>query len=201
MMFFSSVRRHCFTLLELMIVLFIISFGVILTGVKVKGLYREQRFFSEAEQVLNHLRMAQDLMLIMDTDVQVHFAPDRKNDQIQMWLEVEKPLEEKWAHLVERKISLVAIRALEFDDRPREQLMLQFSLGKMSQGKLALFEERNHSQKENGFTIELLGYPSPLGRNKDALKKEEKRVKNERLYPVEVYEKLYKDSHAKKEEE
>ena len=73
-------QKNLFYSFELLVVLFIISFGIILTGVKIKEIYREQRFLSEAQQVLSHLAMAQDLMLIMDTDVQVRIAPNKKDD-------------------------------------------------------------------------------------------------------------------------
>jgi type II secretory pathway pseudopilin PulG len=194
----QSVRKSCFTLLELLIVLFIISFGVILTGVKIKDVYREQRFLSEAQQVLSHLSMAQDLMLIMDTDVLVHFAPDKEDKQLQVWLEIEKPLEKPWAQLVERKLSLTAIGSLEFEGSLNKELTLQFSLGKMSKGKLILFEEvQSRSQEKKEFEIELVGYPSPIGDKKVAQREQTKSNKSELLYPVEVYEELYKDPKEK----
>lgn len=195
------VRKSFFTLLELLIVLFIISFGVILTGVKIKDIYREQRFLSEAQQVLSHLSMAQDLMLIMDTDVLVHFASDKKDKQLQVWLEIEKPLEKGWDRLMERKLSLTAIRSLEFDGSLTQELTLQFSLGKMSKGKLILFEEeKKRSQEKKEFEIELVGYPSPIGNKKVAQREQAKSSKSELLYPVEVYEKLYQDSNEKNPE-
>jgi hypothetical protein len=182
-----------------LIVLFIISFGVILTGVKIKDLYREQRFFSETQQVLSHLSMAQDLMLIMDTDVFVHFAPDEKEKKLQVWLEVEKPIEKSWTRLVERKLSLAAIESLEFDGSPTKELTLQFSLGKMSKGTLILFEEvKSRSQEKKEFEIELVGYPSPIGDKKVAQREKTKSNKSDILYPVEVYEELYKDSNEEK---
>lgn len=195
----QPVRKSFFTLLELLIVLFIISFGVILTGVKIKDLYREQRFLSETQQVLSHLSMAQDLMLIMDTDVLVHFAPDKEDKHLQVWLEIEKPLEKPWAGLVERKLSLTAVRSLEFDGGLTKELTLQFSLGRMSKGKLILFEEvKSRSQEKKEFEIELVGYPSPIGDKKVAQREQQtKSNRSELLYPVEVYEKLYKDSDEK----
>jgi len=194
----KSVRKAPFTLLELLVVLFIISFGVILTGVKVKDLYQEQRFFSETQQVLSHLTMAQDLMLIMDTDVQVHIAPDKKEKQLKMWLEIEKPLEERWARLVERKIPLTAIRSLEFKGRPVKELKLQFSLGKMSKGELVLFEgEQNKTEGKKEFKIKFLGYPSSFGDKKITPGEQGKMERSELLYPVEVYEKLYKNANEK----
>lgn len=194
------VKKICFTLLELLVVLFIISFGIILTGVKIKDVYQEQRFLSETQQVLSHLSMAQDLMLIMDTDVQVHFTPDKKNQQMQVWLEIEKPLEEPWARLVERKLSLSAIRSIEFDDKASQELTLLFSLGRMSKGKLLLFEgEQNKNQEKREFEIELVGTPSPLGKKKGTLKEQTQSEKSALLYPIEVYEELHKDPNSKKQ--
>ena len=193
------VRKSHFTLLELMVVLFIISLCVVLTGVKIKDVYQEQRFLSETQQVLSHLSMAQDLMLIMDTDVKVHFAPEKKSGKIEVWMEVEKPIVDAWARLVERKLPLTAIGSIEFDGRSEKELTLQFSLGKMSQGNLILFEGDNSKNKnKKEFEIVLLGYPTPLGNKKAALNERRKSERSEQLYPVEVYEKLYKDANEEK---
>lgn len=197
----SCTRKSCFTLLELLIVLFIISFGIILTGIKIKDLYREQRFLSEAHQVVNHLSMAQDLMMIMDTDVQVKFAPDKESKHLQVWLEVEYPVDEPWDRLIERKLTLTAIQSLEFDGRSTKDVVLQFSFGKMSQGKLILFgEEEKQTKEKREFEIELLGYPTPLGTQAAKAQEKTKSAKSELLYPIEVYESLYKDANEKKAE-
>lgn len=198
------VKKPCFTLLELLVVLFIISLGIILTGVKVKEVYQEQRFLSEAQQVLSHLSMAQDLMLIMDTDVQVKFAPDKENKQLNVWLEIEKPLEESWARLINRKLSLKAIQSLEFEEKIVKDLTLQFSLGRMSSGILILFEggerDRMHRSEKREFEIDLVGYPSPFGVKHPALNEQKKTERSELLYPIEVYEKLYADPNEKNPE-
>ena len=195
MMILSSVRKSCFTLLELLVVLFIISFGVIITGVKVKELYQEQRFLSETQQVLSHLAMAQDLMLIMDTDVQVHFDLNQK----EMWLEIEKPLNEPWARLVERKVPLSAIRSMEFKGHPVKELKLLFSLGQMDKGLLVLFdgEQNKMKGKQDPSKIELLGYPNSFSNKKIESNEREKPGRSERLYPAEVYEKLYQNADKK----
>lgn len=195
------VKKSYFTLLELLIVLFIISLGIILTGVKIKEMYGEQRFLSETQQVLSHLAMAQDLMLIMDTDVQVKIAPAKGNGQMHLWLEVEKPIEEPWARLIERKLPLVAIQSMEFEESAVKDLTLQFAFGRMSKGKLILFEGEQNKTKhtdQRQFEIELLGYPCPLGVKKKESKEQTKSEKSESLYPVEVYEKLYADPIKKK---
>jgi type II secretory pathway pseudopilin PulG len=194
------VKKSYFTLLELLIVLFIISFGVILTGVKIKEVYREQRFLSAAHQVLNHLAMAQDLMLIMDTDVQVKIAPDQEKEHLTIWLEIEKPIEEPWARLMERKLSLAAIQSFEFEGSRKKELTLQFSLGQMSKGTLILFEEeqgKGHRSEKREFKITLLGYPSPIGAPEKVIEEQKKSERSELLYPVEVYEQLYSGSNEK----
>jgi type II secretory pathway pseudopilin PulG len=201
----QSLKKSCFTLLELLIVLFIISFCMILTGVKIKEIYQEQRFLSEAQQVLSHIAMAQDLMMIMDTDVLVRIAPDEKPNQLNVWLEIDKPIEEHWARLVKRKLVLDAIQSMEFDEKNVTDLTLQFSFGQMSKGTLVLVEGKqdkgNYADKRE-FKIELLGYPAPLTNSSPKEKKkrtlEQRRdEKSERLYPVEVYEKLYQDPNEK----
>ena len=188
------IKKSCFTLLELLVVLFIISFGIILTGVKIKDVYEEQRFLSESQQVLSHLTMAQDLMLIMDADVRVRIVKDPQSKQVTFWLEIEKPLKDPWARFIERKVQLKAIQSYEFAGNTHHDLTLQFSLGRMSQGILNLFEGSPDDSKlsdKRHFQIELLGYPSPLTTQSSAAKEQNKAEKSELLYPVEVYEKLY----------
>lgn len=198
------VKKPCFTLLELLIVLFIISFGVILTGVKVNGIYREQRFLSETQQVLSRLAMAQDLMLISDADVQVKIAPDA-DSQLQVWLEVEKPFEEPWARFIEKKLTLQAIRSFEFQENHGKELSLRFSFGRMSKGTLTLYEgEKNSSSEGRAARIELTGMPRPLkiksGEEKEAFTFARRQSeKGKVLYPAEVYEILYEDPDKEKE--
>ncbi len=197
-------RKSFFTLLEMLIVMLILSFGAILTGVKVKDLYLEQRFLSEAQQVLSHLGMAQDLMLIMDADVEVKLTYDRKTKEVICWMEVEKPIEEPWKRLIERRLSLSAIRSFQWGEREEDPLTLSFIWGQMSQGTLLLSaatkEEGSRSQKQE-FKIELPGYPAPLGtsslinnegRGRGREREANPLEKSQSLYPPEIYEELYK---------
>lgn len=191
------VKRPFFTLLEMLVVLFIISFGVILTGVKLKEMYREQRFLSQSQQVLSHLAMAQDLMLIMDSDVQFKIKRDPESKQCICWLEVDKPFDEAWARFIERKIELSAIQSFEFEDRSANELSLLFSLGRMSQGTLSLFQETTgdpNFANNNRFQIELLGHPRPFTAKQNSPKEENKLEKSRLLYPSDVYEQLYADA-------
>ena len=121
-----------------------------------------------------------------------------------LWLEIEKPIEEPWARLIERKLPLTAIQSFDFERSRHKDLTLQFSFGRMSKGTLILYSEKddksNHSEK-NEFKIELLGYPSPLGVKGKMPDGEKKLERSELLYPVEVYKKLYEDPNEKKAEQ
>lgn len=188
-----NIRQAHFTLLELLIVLLILSLGIVLTGVKLKEAYEEQRFFSECGQVIDQLRMAQELMLVLDSDVEVRLAIDPETKRLTSSLAVEKPLNDAWVKLIERKLSFSAIRSYQFDDSQPNPLVVHFSLGNMSKGKLVLSAaEKGHSREgqQRQETIDLIGYPSSIG--KERLSQEADGVGlSQRLYPAEVYEELY----------
>lgn len=188
-----TIRQAHFTLLELLIVLLILSLGIVLTGVKLKEAYEEQRFFSESGQVIDQLRMAQELMLVLDSDVEVRLAIDPETKQVTSSLIVEKPLNDAWAKLIERTLSFSAIRSYRFDDSQSNPLIMRFSLGNMSKGRLVLSaaeKEYSRTSQQRQETIDLIGYPSPIG--KECLNQEADGVGlSQHLYPAEVYEELY----------
>lgn len=140
-----NARKRLFTLLELLIVMFILSLGASVAGVKLKEAYDEQRFLSEVDQITSHLQMAQDLMLIMDTDVYFYLIKDA-DESISYYLKVAKPLvvkkmnnpdqgsiidresSLKWAHLVERQIPLHAVRSFAFINHDQKETLLPSEL-------------------------------------------------------------------------
>lgn len=198
------VKKGFFTLLEILIVMFILSLGAILTGVKVKDLYREQRFLSESQQVLSLLAMAQDLMLIMNADVEAKLAYDNQTRQVVCWLEIEKPIPDSWKRLVERRLALSAVRSFHWEEGDENPLTLSFIWGKMSQGTLLLSEatqEEGIRSEKKGFKIELPGYPAPLGVasaiHKEQIERRNPLEKSQSLYPAEIYEALYKNNKNK----
>lgn len=220
-------RRPFFTLLELLIVLFILSLVAVVTGIKMKEAYEEQVFLSEVEQIIDHLQMAQDLMLILDADV--YFTLTKKKDQtVAYQLEVEKPLvikkigssaaqdednpspldpvlSQKWTQLVERSISLRAIKAFEWlegeeqesslvkigeesDRTDEKKIKLRFSLMKMSCGQLLFSSSSNWQFGQEGSDqvqkINLMGYPCSIRHSNKLLHGQESRAEeSRRLYP------------------
>lgn len=195
------VKKSFFTLLELLVVLFIISLGLIATGVKIKDSYEEQRFLSESQQVLSQINMAQDLMLMMDTDVTVNLAHDPKTKQVTSTIDVEKPLPIEWERLIQRPLKLTAIHSFQFGPSKSDSAQLIFSLGSMSQGTLTLYEkgqDDSRREEKRQFTIELTGSPRPLGIKPTPVKEQDKVALSQLLYPQEVYEELYKNPSKEK---
>lgn len=189
-------KGRYFTLLEVLVVMMILSLMVIVTGVKVQEAYKEQRFLSESQQVLNQLELAQDLMLLLDADVRVVLKMNT-NDQLTLKLDVEKPFSDSWLKLIERPLVFPSIQSYEFKDNefgsPKDETILHFVFGNMTQGTLILFDQKQPSRtnkKMKKTIISLPGYPVPIGKSKKL-----NRMVNERispsLYPEEVYEKLY----------
>lgn len=205
----KAARKQYFTLLEVLTVLLILSFGIGLTGVFVNKMYKEQRFMSETEQVLSHLGMAQDMMLILNTDVKVIFTKEEKNKTFLMRIDVEKPFTSFQQKVIEREITLSTIKSIKFNDKSKNPLTLQFSLGDMSQGILQLVEQGKSDGRVE--LIVLPGYPSPvngvmadLSTVSDRVRKMKRHLKSEeeteslseQLFPAEVYEALQKDKQS-----
>jgi type II secretory pathway pseudopilin PulG len=195
-------RRNYFTLLEMLVVFLILSMGLALTGVKLKEAYEEQRFFSEWNQLVGQLRTAQELMLVMDADVEVTLAYDPKNKQVVSTLSIEKPLDDAWVKLVERKFAFSAIRSFQFNQALADPLVLMFKAGKMSQGELVLSSLEKNSSQEKGRreTIHLLGYPAFIEKQGKSTQEIERVAESQMLYPAEVYEKLYSKKNPEEKE-
>lgn len=186
-------KSRFFTLLEILIVCLILAFAAALTGVKVQGLYREQQFLSASKEVMSHLSLAQDLMLMMDTDVWVHFKVNSKEGTT-VKIEVEKPVQERWTKIIERELVLPSIEKVRFNGRREDDLRIRFSLGKMAQGELEL-EGRDEKETQKVF---LPGYPVPIGEKVPLLIKEDKMGRSEHLFPSLIFQELYDKKEVKK---
>jgi type II secretory pathway pseudopilin PulG len=203
----KAARKKYFTLLEVLTVLLILSFGIGLTGVFVNKMYKEQRFMSETEQVLSHLGMAQDMMLILDTDVKVIFTKD--HNTFLMRIDVEKPFTSFQQKVIEREITLSTIKSIQFNGKSKNPLTLLFSLGDMSQGILKFVEQGKSDGRVE--LIALPGYPSSMNgvmtdprklsdqvrkMKRHLMSEEETESLSEKLFPSEVYEALQKDKQS-----
>lgn len=140
----QNIRRSYVTLFELLVVLAIFSLigGVI--GINIKKAIREQRFRSEVSMVVDQLQLAQNLMLILETDVRIKFQS--KNDEIEMRMELLDKISKNWANQLTKKPKILkTIQYVGFKDQISEieepgQTAVQFLSGGslMSRGIMQL---------------------------------------------------------------
>lgn len=190
------IRKSFFTILEVLITISILLVVAAVTGIKLKDAYDEQRFFSEAQGIVGHLRMAQDLMLVLDTDVKFRLVIDPDKDKAEYWLQTEQPIEissfkhflfDKEGKFKRHSLSMVrsynfegqtqidkhtAALAAEEPERDREEgLTLLFSFGKTSQGILKLTsaspDRRGGDETAYVQVVVLKGYPHPIKASKE----------------------------------
>lgn len=192
------VKRSFFTLLETLVVFTILSMGIALTGVKLKQAYQEQRVNSDVQQVVNSLRMAQDLMLLMNADAEVVLTQNLQDKIVTCQINVEKPLSKQWEKIAERTIKLTAIRSFRISRHEENPLRIQFIMGKMTEGTLMLSSDEHvntlSKDKNKNFRISLKGYPSPIAlsdKEVDDRDRYQYASEGQQLYPEEVYEELY----------
>lgn len=167
----AAIHRRAITLIEVLIVISILS---LVAGIAAVGLNKaifDQRFRTEVSMIVDSLRMAQDLMLVLGTDVHVHFA-EENNEGIKYWIELETTLPKNVEREVLRKRPLLkAIKGVFLADKllaetQESHLDVKFlSNGAvMSKGimRLASSSDENVPKGTLESFICLAGYPNPI---------------------------------------
>lgn len=164
-------RRHV-TLLEILIVMAILALVGGLVSIGINRALADQRFRTEVSLIVDQLRLAQDLMLVLGTDVHVKFAEDKDKSGIKYWLELETELPNEIEREVLRKHSnLKTIRGVFLKDQlamesVRGEIDVKFlSKGSvMSRGVMRLATSDSEDPPKG--TLEnyicLPGYPKPI---------------------------------------
>lgn len=165
-----TVRFRPFTIIEMLVVIAILAVVGGIVSVSIHRAYVQQRFRSEVAVVVNTLRLAQDLMIILHDDVHVKFIEDKGNG-IQFWLETESPLAKAWEQEIQRTHkTLTVIHSIKFRDEllgtvRYGELDIKFLSGGsvMSRGTIRLAttddETRTNALRS---AICLLGFPHPI---------------------------------------
>lgn len=164
-------KKRAFTLFELLIVIMVLTLAVGVIGFNIHRALREQHFKTEVELVVDYLRLAQNLMLIMNADVHVTFQAEGKEKFIHMKLKVDGNKGDSLLRLVtEKEKQLRYIQFLEFRDlnkthnEPHMVDVKFISKGSvMSKGEMRL--STNESGESRGALerfICLPGYPRPI---------------------------------------
>lgn len=139
-------QQRCFTLLEVMVVLALISLVAGVVGVNAARALRQQRFYGEVSAVVSFLQMAQQLMAVLNTDIDVKFEALPEGKGIRYWLEFDEKLAGRWNKEIARpRPPLQEIHYVDFKEAsgrpsPTGKLLLRFLSGGdvMSQGILRL---------------------------------------------------------------
>jgi hypothetical protein len=167
-----SLRRLPVTLLELLVVIAILALASGIVGVSINKALVDQRFRTEVGTVVDELRLAQDLMLILGTDVRVVFKESANQEGVEFWLEMDKMLPPNiQRELVKRVHKLKTIKGVFFAD----ELLTEVEEGRldvkflsngsvMSRGVMRLASTDSEQPRPNILEsyICLPGYPKPI---------------------------------------
>ena len=111
------IKKRFVTLLELLIVISILAIAIGAISFNINRALREQHFKTEVELVVDYLRLAQNLMLIMNADVHVIFKASEDGKSNVMSLEVDGNLNDPLLKVVTDKAKrLNYIYLIEFYD-------------------------------------------------------------------------------------
>lgn len=158
------------TLLEMLIVMAILTVIISAIAFGIDKALVNQRFRNEVSQIVDELRRAQDMMMILDADVHVKFAELEQNKGINYWVEMETQISDSLQKEIVKKIrTLKTIRGIFFRDPLNEAeglVDLRFlSKGAvMSKGLLRLSISGLDDPPANTLQtyICLPGYPRPI---------------------------------------
>jgi len=168
----ANIRRLPITLLEVIIVIAILSLASGIVAVSINKALVEQRFRTEVEKIVDEMRLAQDLMLILGTDVHVHFAEHKSGKGIVYWLDLETTLPENLKYeILREKPKLQTIKGVFLADElvtevKEKHIDVKFlSNGSvMSKGimRLATSDDERVPKGTLESFICLAGYPQPI---------------------------------------
>lgn len=99
----AAFRRLPITLLEMIIVISILALASGIVAVNINKALVDQRFRTEVGMVVDKMRLAQDLMLILGTDVHLNFEENEKGDGINFWLDTETELPKNVKYEIHKK--------------------------------------------------------------------------------------------------
>jgi type II secretory pathway pseudopilin PulG len=164
-------KRCHVTLLEILLVLAILSILSGFVAINTFKAVREQRFRSEVAQVVDYLRLAQNIMLIMNTDVLVKFKSSE--GALVCTLEFDHSTTKGWAKELKRPpkefktLHYIGFKDENFPEKAGEITIHFLSGGSMmSKGEIELSTNDPHKKARDENTlvnyILLRGYPSPI---------------------------------------
>lgn len=133
----KRVRKRCITLIEILIVVALIGIIGGMASLGIRNALLTQRFKTEVAQVVRTLRVVQDVMLILNTDIHVKFSAG--NDGITTQIELDDKLSDYWhKELTKPRPLLKEIRVINFGTGSIIDLEFLSGGAVMSQGVMRL---------------------------------------------------------------
>lgn len=160
---YSLKKRSLFTLLELLLVLTIAFSAVAVVAFNIKGLLEEQRYKNEVTLVTSTLRLAQEMMLLLEVDVTITFLQTAAGSTAYR-IDAEGVLNSFWQKIIQKerpplryiKVNLSS-DGIEGDLSEEEVTLKFFSQGTaMTRGVLTLYPLSGEEER----AICLPGYPA-----------------------------------------
>lgn len=194
------IRRQAITLIEMLIVIIILSIASGIVAISINKAIVDQRFRTEVGLIVDEMRLAQDLMLILGTDVHLHFAEAKDKQGIEYWLELETKLPQNVQREVQRKKKVLkTIKGVFLEDEllweiKESHIDVKFlSNGAvMSKGimRLASSDDERVPKGTLESFICLAGYPKPIVSSQD----KEEAEKSCKMFEEGLDERLTKDT-------
>lgn len=197
-------KRHCkprckprfLTLLEMVIVIGILAIMATLVTFNIAGMFREQRFRTSVELVLDRMQLAQNVMLILNSDVEIAFDKN-EDEQYICTIDVEKPLPKHLAGIVAQSLTLDGIETITFNDST-DEITLKYQALKKEIPRGVLIMRSGEDLQAN---IPIYGYPHPVTlSDQEKLSPDDLQNGDADAYPKEV-EKRWKEKESKMEED
>lgn len=161
-----GIQRRRMTFIEMVVVMAILSLVAGVIGVNISRSMQEQRFRTEVSQVMDKLRLAQNLMVILNDDVKVYF--NKVENGISCGLAFRCAQKDGWGKEINRPQLLTAVRSVDFkgtvgEDLGKGNFALNFLSGGMvmSQGILKLATGKNRVYSDRRYVC-LPGFPASL---------------------------------------
>ncbi|NGX42103.1 MAG: hypothetical protein K940chlam7_00380 [Chlamydiae bacterium] len=159
-------RRHV-TLVEMLIVMAILALMAGVVTINIRRAHQQQRFHTEVDLMVDTLRFAQDLMLLLNTDVHVRVALAEKRRGLEYWVEVEEGIPKAWKPVIKRSHRLLTeTHSITFlEDGEVKELDIKFLSGGslMSRGVIRMSTHENpDAAGATNRAICLNGYPHPI---------------------------------------
>jgi len=198
--------RRYLTFIELMIVMAIIGSAAGLIGMNINKAMQQQRFNTEVSFVVEQLRLAQNLMLIVNEDATVEL--DKLSNNYFLHMKLQCPLKNGWDKELVKGRELRSIKEISFTSRlpdpakTKSVLAFEFFSGGavMTEGVLKLTSKEGMIQY-----ICLSGRPAPIQASEkepsctSKLSYEDERVTN--ITKSEITHKMQINQNRKKREE